>query len=188
VAGSLVRHGFALTTLARESYDPRFLPLYERLRSGVGVQAIYRGSPRAPLQLVRALRRRDLLGVPMDLRSRVPSVRALFLGCAAETPVGPARIALRTRAPVVVGTAMPGPAGGLCLRVTRIATDDLASDSAGVLDLTQRINDELGRRILGFPHGWVWMHPRWAPGVRENSAPSSKQTRYTSASLVEELR
>ena len=49
VAASLVHHGFPLTTLARESYDPRFLGLYETLRRRAGVKAIYRGSPSAPI-------------------------------------------------------------------------------------------------------------------------------------------
>jgi KDO2-lipid IV(A) lauroyltransferase len=176
VAGSLVRHGFSLTTLARESYDSRFLRLYDRLRAGVGVRVIYRGSQRAPVQIVRALRRGELLGAPMDLRSRVPSVHAPFLGVLSETAVGPARIALRTRAPVVVGTACRGPSGALALQMTRIPTRDLTPGDTGERELTGRLNAELSRRILAFPEGWVWMHPRWA-GPCENSAPSAEETR-----------
>lgn len=204
VAGSLVHHGFPLTTLARESYDPRFVRLYDRLRGSAGVQTIYRGSAAAPLQIVRALRRGVLLGVPMDLRSRVPSIPVPFLGIPAETAIGPARIALRTGAPVVVGTAVPGESGELQLRMTRIPSGDLGRGDAGEQALTRRINDELSRRILAFPQGWVWMHPRWtdasgseavaaAPGParsdvegdsrgpfrwsEDNSAPSPQETR-----------
>jgi lauroyl/myristoyl acyltransferase len=101
----------------------------------------------------------------MDLRSRVPSVVAPFLGRPASTAVGPARIALRTGAGVVVGTAAPVPggvasalSGGLQITVTRIELGD-----GGASALTARINDELSRRILAMPQGWVWMHPRWTP-------------------------
>ncbi len=165
VAGSLVRHGFPLTTVARESYDPRFAPLYEKLRGGAGVRAIYRGSPTAPLKILRTLRAGGatggLLGVVMDLRSRVSSIEVPFLGSLASTPVGPARIALRARAAVVVGTAFPCGSGGLALRVTPVATADLEADEAGELELTRRLNAELSSRVLGFPEGWVWMHARW---------------------------
>ena len=46
-----------------------------------------------------------------------------FLGHAARTPVGPARLALRTGAAVVVGL----PSSTLELTITPIMTDDLAA-------------------------------------------------------------
>jgi len=164
VAASLVAAGFPLVTLARESYDPRFSRLYERLRRRTGVAVIWRAERRAAYAILRTLRRGGVLGMPMDLRSRVPSIAAPFLGCPAETAVGPARIALRSGAAVVVGTAAP--AGGanaepLVVTATRVETMDLAADEIGAATLTARINDELSRRILALPHAWVWMHPRW---------------------------
>ncbi len=189
VASSLVHHGFPLVTLARESYDLRFAPLYEQLRGQSGVRAIYRGSPTAPLQIVRTLRHGGLLGAPMDLRSRVPSIDVPFLGIPASTPIGPARIALRTRAAVVIGTAYPaGDPETINLRVTRVPTDDLAPGDAGEAVLTGRLNDEIASRIRAFPEGWVWMHPRWATDSPTNSAPLSEESRYSSARVVEELR
>jgi KDO2-lipid IV(A) lauroyltransferase len=161
VASSLVAAGFPLTTIARESYDPRLTRIYDRLRGRAGVRAIYRGAPGAAARIVRTLREGGVLGVPMDLRSRVPSIDVPFLGHDAPTPVGPARIALRTGAAVVVGTAAPVDDGGLGVRVVRIETRDL-DEKTGERDLTARINAELSGRILAFPHGWVWMHPRWA--------------------------
>jgi KDO2-lipid IV(A) lauroyltransferase len=160
VAGSLVAAGVPLTTLAREGYDRRFTRILDRLRAALGVSAIYRGGPGAHVRIVRTLRRGRVLGVPMDLRSRVPSIVVPLFGVPAETPVGPARIALRTGAPVVVGTAAPSPLG-LCISVTRIDTADLAAGALGEGILTERINAELSRRILALPEGWVWMHPRW---------------------------
>jgi KDO2-lipid IV(A) lauroyltransferase len=167
LAGSLVHHGFPLTTLARESYDPRFMQLYAKLRGGGGVKAIYRGSPTAALKIVRTLRGGGLLGAPMDLRSRVPSTLAPFLGAPAKTPIGPARLALRAGAAVVVGTVVPlDPAGTkLVIRVTRIVTRDLHADVNGEETLTGRLNDEISSRIRAFPEGWVWMHPRWEDSV-----------------------
>jgi KDO2-lipid IV(A) lauroyltransferase len=176
VAASLVAAGVPLTTLARESYDPRFTRLYERLRGARGVRIVWRSpAPGAagatgarsagPLAttagIVRTLRGGGVLGVPMDLRSRVPSCEAAFLGHPAATPVGPARIALRTGAAVVVGTVAPAGAT-LVITATRIPTSGLDSrGSEGARDLTMRINRELSRRILALPHAWVWMHERW---------------------------
>jgi Kdo2-lipid IVA lauroyltransferase/acyltransferase len=161
VAATLVAHGVPLTTLAREPYDPRLTALYERLRAPSGVRAIYRGHAGAAARIVRVLRGGGVLGAPMDLRSRVPSIDVPFLGLAAPTPLGPARIALRTGAAVVVGTVGPTEDGGGAVTTTRIATADLRSGAEGERALTARINDELSRRILALPHAWVWMHERF---------------------------
>jgi len=168
VAATLVANGFPLTTVARESYDPRLTSLYDRLRGARGVQSIYRGAPGAAFRMLRTLRRGGILGMPMDLRSRVPSIGVPFLGAPAATPIGPARLACRTGAAVVVATPAPGPAahgrqGAMILTATRIFLDDLASGPEPEARLTERINAELSRRILALPEQWVWMHPRWEP-------------------------
>jgi KDO2-lipid IV(A) lauroyltransferase len=164
VAASLVAAGVPLVTIARESYDPRFSGLYDRLRARHGVRVLWRARPGTPARIVRTLRAGGVLGVPMDLRSRVPCIDAPFLGHDAPTPAGPARIALRAGAAVIVGTAAP--AGGcgsdaLVITATRIPTGDLARGPDGVRELTRRLNEELSKRILALPHGWVWMHERW---------------------------
>jgi KDO2-lipid IV(A) lauroyltransferase len=161
VAASLVAAGVPLVALARESYDPRFSSVYERLRRAAGVRFIWRGAPHATTQILRALKRRDVLGIPMDLRSRVPSVSVPFLGRDAPTAIGPARIALRTRALVVVATVAPASAAGLAVSATRISAEDLRPDAQGVRALTARINEELSKRILALPDAWPWMHRRW---------------------------
>jgi Kdo2-lipid IVA lauroyltransferase/acyltransferase len=164
VAASLVAAGVPLVALARESYDPRFSQLYEKLRGGHGVRVVWRAGPGAAARILRTVRGGGVLGIPMDLRSRVPSCDAPFLGHLAPTAIGPARIALRARAAVVVGTAAPGPDGSLIITATRIDSSGLGGD-AGALELTTRINAELSRRILAMPHGWVWMHDRWIAGT-----------------------
>ena len=161
VAAALVAHGVPLTTLARESYDPRMTRLYDRLRGAHAVRVIYRARPGAAARILRALRDGEVLGAPMDLRSRVASIDVPFLGHPAPTAVGPARIALRTGAAVVVGTAAPGAGAAICVTATRIATADLTRDDAGERELTTRINAEISQRILALPDAWVWMHERW---------------------------
>jgi Kdo2-lipid IVA lauroyltransferase/acyltransferase len=162
MAALLASVGFPITTIARESYDPRFHPLvYERLRTARNVQAIYRDQPGASFAMVRTLRKGRVLGFPMDLPGRVPTMPVMLLGQASRLPVGPARIALRTAAPVVVGTPAPGNGGSACLeiRISAIPTGDLHPSEAGERILTQRIADALTGRIEALPTHWPWMHP-----------------------------
>jgi KDO2-lipid IV(A) lauroyltransferase len=171
VAASLVAAGIPLATVARESYDPRFTRLYERLRGARGVRVVWRSRPGATAGILRELRHGGVLGVPMDLCSRVPSCEALFLGHPAPTAVGPARIALRTGAAVIVGSVAPSAGRGeanrrapFVITATRISTEGLGQSGdreACARELTERISRELSRRILALPHAWVWMHERW---------------------------
>jgi KDO2-lipid IV(A) lauroyltransferase len=175
VAASLVAAGVPLVTVARESYDPRFSRMYETLRSAHGVRVVWRATPGAAVRIVRTLRAGGVLGMPMDLRARVSSLDVPFLGHDAPTAVGPARIALRTGAAVIVGTAAPARAGRepacltggrndmreIVVTATRIPTSDLPPGSQAIGELTSRINRELSHRILALPHAWVWMHERW---------------------------
>ncbi len=156
VAASLVAAGIPLTVVAREPYDPRLGRVYTRLREARGVRAVYRGASGAGVALVRVLRRGGVLGVPMDLASRVASIDAPFLGVPARTAVGPARLALRTGAAVVVGSAARAEDGSLGVSFTRVAT------SGSEADVTARINAELSTRVRAMPEAWPWMHRRWA--------------------------
>lgn len=161
VASTLVAAGFPLVALVRESYDARFDRWMARLRARGGVGTIPRGRPGAAASILRTLRAGKVLGAPMDLRSRVPSVDVPFFGVPAPTAVGPARIAIRARAPVVVATVERQPDGALALTCTRLeAIDDATA-------LTARINEELTRRIATAPELWPWMHPRFAKLLRD---------------------
>lgn len=162
VARSLLARGAPLLAVTKAAYDPRLDFVFARLRRGV--PAVARDEPGAAMRMVRHLRRGGVLGVPMDLASRVPSVEAPFFGVSARTPVGPARIALRTNAAVVVCTAVRAAGGraGHAMKVSAIRTDDLAGPS-GERALVARINAELCERIRSMPEAWPWMHPRFGP-------------------------
>jgi KDO2-lipid IV(A) lauroyltransferase len=169
VAACIAASGVPFFAVTRDSYDPRFSRVHERLHRNAGIRTIRRshaGGTAATLAVLRSLRRGEVVGIPMDLRARVAWCDAPFLGSPAPSSVGPARIALRTRAPVVVGSAAPGCIGAgerLVVTATRIASGDIADSHEGARELTARINAELSRRILALPHAWVWMHPRWDP-------------------------
>lgn len=173
MAAVLAARGFPITTVARESYDPRFDQLYDRLRRPRGVVALYRGSSSTPLAIVRALRGNRVVGFPIDLPGRVPTVPVELLGQPSKLPIGPARIALRTSSPIVVGTPQRRADGGLEIGVRTLSTDGLQPGASGEAALTQRMADALGERIGALPEHWPWMHPSFdeAHGRRRCDAP-----------------
>jgi Kdo2-lipid IVA lauroyltransferase/acyltransferase len=144
-----------LTVVAREPYDPRLAAIYARLRADRGIRAVYRGASGAGIALVRVLRRGGVLAIPMDLSTRAASIDVPFLDVTAPTAVGPARLAIRTGAPVVVGTVAPTEDGALGISFVRI------EEASCERELTTRINEELSSRIRALPELWPWMHQRW---------------------------
>ena len=159
MAALLAKRGFPITTVARESYDPRFHALvYDKLRARRKVEVIYRGDPGASVAIVRALRRGRVLGLLMDMPGRIATRNVTWLGLPSRVPMGAARLALRLGAPVVVGTPAPS-TRGLEVRITAIETDDLAAGERGEAELSQRIADALCERIRLLPTHWPWMHP-----------------------------
>lgn len=153
LAATLARNGFPLTAVVRESYDPRFDAVTSAARERAGFATIARGAPGAATRIVRTLRQGRVLGIPMDLKTRAESVTVPMLGIPARTPVGPARIALRTGAPVVVCTVD----NGLTVTCTRLPHRGAEAEK----ELTARINEELSRRIRHAPEHWLWMHDRF---------------------------
>jgi KDO2-lipid IV(A) lauroyltransferase len=160
MASLLARQGFPITTMARESYDPRFHELiYDPLRRHRSVEVIYRGSPGAPAAIVRALRKGRVLGFLMDLPGRIPTRPVSLLGQPSKAPAGPARLALRLGAPVVIGSPAPGRGGVAEVHIARLPTFDLDAGEKGEAELTQRMADALSDRIRAWPAAWPWMHP-----------------------------
>lgn len=148
----LAGEGFPITTVARESYDPRFDALYARLRTARGVEVLYRGKPGFPRALVRAIRAGRVVGFPMDLAGR--GVRTIdvpwFGGWTRKTPIGPAELALRLGAAVVVGTPARDEAGAY------LRLEELATQGHDAASLTAALAERLSERVLGLPDAWPW--------------------------------
>lgn len=169
LAAALVAEGFPLTTPVRTSYDPRLEALlHAPLRRNRGVHAIDRDAPGTPRALVRALRANEVAGFLIDLNTRVASVRVPFFGHDAWTPSGPARLALRTGAPVVAAFATRD---GMVVSEVRAACEPRSSVSdVDVIALTRAMTEHVERAIAREPERWIWMHDRFG----ERRLPATK--------------
>jgi Kdo2-lipid IVA lauroyltransferase/acyltransferase len=154
LAALLAEEGFPVTTLARESYDPRLTRLYERLRAPRGVRSIYRGLRGAATTIARELRAGRAVGFLVDLPARVPCETVPLFGVDADLPRGVARFALARRAAVLVGTCAPGDV----VRIRRIPTLDLERGAGGERALLLRIAGELEARIEACPEAWLGLY------------------------------
>jgi KDO2-lipid IV(A) lauroyltransferase len=155
MAIELARLGYPIATVAKESYDPRFTALIDRFRARAGITAINRGRPGASTAMLRALKQGGVLGMLIDQDTRVPSVFVPFFGREASTPVGAAKVALHSKAAVVVGSIRRRSDGSHVIRIEPCA---LPADETAA---TAKLSRALEQRIRQRPSQWVWIHDRW---------------------------
>lgn len=152
--------GYPGQVIARETSDPRLTALIESMRASGRMKVIWRGCPGAAKQMLRAIKRGEILGILMDQDTKVQSVFVPFFGREARTPRAAADLALHTGAAVVLG---------FCHRVGptafRVSMRELPAPSAegetAVVEFTQALTQGIEAAIRSAPEQWVWMHRRW---------------------------
>ena len=155
MAVALARAGYPISTVVKESRNPRFTRLIDGQRARFGVECVYRGRPGAVAGILRALRRGRVLGLLIDQDTRVPGVFVPFFGRQAHTPGAAAAISRRTGAPVVVGSILRRRDGVHEVTVEPCPLPDDEREATALL--TARIEERVRRR----PSQWVWFHERW---------------------------
>ncbi len=155
MALTLASLGYPISTVAKESYDSRFTRLIDRFRSRSGIQAIYRGRPGSSAAMLRALKKNRVLGFLIDQDTSVPSTFVPFFGRPANTPIGAAVFAIRTGAPVVIGSIHRTENG------SHVVDIECCSIPENVEKATAIMTEHLESRIRRHPTQWVWFHRRW---------------------------
>jgi len=151
--------GHQLTVVARDANDPATARMITDARASRGAVIIERDQVR---EMLRTLRRGDVLGILPDQHGGEGGVWLTFMGRPASTVTGPAALARRTGAAVVPGFARRTEDDTLEVNflppLTMPHSDDAEADvRAG----TQMVNDVLGEQIRRHPEQWMWMHNRW---------------------------
>jgi Kdo2-lipid IVA lauroyltransferase/acyltransferase len=166
IPGRLRAEGFTVGVVYRQLRSPELHAYVTARRARVGIETLDRdGDAR---RILRSLRRGALLGVLIDQRTQVDSVRVPFLGHPAWTPTGPARLAMRTGAPVVTVVSAMRPDGTHGLMIgpqVEMETPPAGSSSVEEADCiarnTARCSAALCAAIEPWEEQWVWFHRRW---------------------------
>lgn len=157
---SWIGHEFGARAVGRESDEDGPTALLIQMRRELGCETIQRGEPR---EILRTLR--DGKSVAFLIDQDVANVNGVFVpffGRLAHTPIGPAALAVRTGAPVLMGfIAWDGLTRHRAWSLAPLAPrTDLPSDEA-VHELTARMTALGEAEIRKRPDHWVWMHRRW---------------------------
>lgn len=150
--------GFPLAALQRERSEAGLNEFIARLRAGAGVRTIDRGSSASSRDMIQTLRRGGMLAFLIDQNIRAESVKVPFFGRPALTPIGPAKLAVRTEVPVVGIYIERQPTGRHLVRFMDPLYPKRDDDPVA---LTATLTQQIEAQIRRAPEQWVWMHERW---------------------------
>ncbi|KPK33895.1 MAG: hypothetical protein AMK70_08970, partial [Nitrospira bacterium SG8_35_1] len=143
------------TVAAVQQSNPYIDRFITRRRNDMGMQVA--GTKAAMKLLLRALKNRQAIGLVADQNAGRDAIFVDFFGKTAATQPGPAQLALKFKAPLLVGAAIrtgPGQFKVLAQQV-EVKEDDT------VETLTQRHVKVLEDFIRQYPEQYFWLHRRW---------------------------
>lgn len=150
--------------IAKRLPNPHLNRIVHEARQRLGLTTLYRDDP--PTLVVRKLRQGCRLGIVPD--QDVPSLPGVFidfLGHAAYTPTGPARLALAADVPLIpMAFLRKGKGKGkgfLVVHEEPIYPDRSRPKREEVLRLTQAWSKSLENLIHKHKEQWAWFHRRW---------------------------
>lgn len=157
---SLAARGIPMDVVAQRQANPLFDRLINDARARLGMTVIRRGA--ATRESLRSLRRGHVIALVADQDARHRGVFVPFFGRPASTYRGPAVLALRTGAPVFIGTAVRRDDGGYHVRLRRIPTPPAGKDPGQrEWELTASLAAALEAAVREAPEQYLWHHRRW---------------------------
>ncbi len=152
----MASEGLPVSVLQRERNEADINRYISDLRASAGVHTIDRGSAGAAREMIQSMRRGGILAFLIDQNIRTESAKVPFFGKPALTPIGPAKLAIRTRALVVAGFVERQPNGRHLIRFHEPfeATGD-------PIELTAKMTQLIEEQIRNVPEQWVWFHDRF---------------------------
>lgn len=161
MAAALSLEGLPLNVIAREVYDPRLDRIILGTRMAHGVRTIQREARSAAREILRVLRRGEILGLLIDVDIKAPGAFVPFFGKPAWTPTGAAAFSLRTCAPAVMGF-INREGSRYVIRLEPPLHPVVTGDrDADLRENTARYTARIEAAIRRQPEDWVWTHRRW---------------------------
>jgi KDO2-lipid IV(A) lauroyltransferase len=154
------QNDYTVNVIAREVYDKNVNREVNRIRECFNIRIIDKA--RAPIVALKRLLRGEGVGILMDQNTKTNSVSIDFLGHKANTPIGPAYLALKTGAPVLPVAIHRLKDDSHLIEVGEEVSISRSGDfETDLFENTQRFSKAIERFIVNHPEEWVWFHKRW---------------------------
>jgi KDO2-lipid IV(A) lauroyltransferase len=160
-AAALLAHGYPVSVIADRFSEPRMNELVLDSRRHIGMKIL--PSDRSSLSLMRALRRNELVAALIDIPDFKSGVEVEFFNGTISVPDGLARLALYSKAAVVVGTVPRiGPWSDRVVGQVKHIDYELTGDrELDVRGLTQAIFNAVEEMVRAHPEQWYIFRHLW---------------------------
>ena len=160
LGASIVANGYTIRGITRQLRSKRLDTIVSSYREKVGWQGIDRD--RSIREVLRCLRRNELIAILADVDTRTRGIFVDFFGRPAYTPYSPVAFALKTGAAILPTFIIRQPDDSH--RVVVEAPLPLQQGGEKEQDFlvnTQRFTKIIESYIRRYPEQWIWMHERW---------------------------
>ena len=152
--------GLAVSFIVKSQSNVRVDRVQNDIRRRAGIGVIRAGA--SIKEMVRALRRRELIGLLGDQDAGPDGYFTEFMGRTASVFRGPAYFAWKLKCPLVTGFIFRQPDGRHVLRVQPPVTPDPDWDQeTAVARLTELHVQRLAEAVAAAPEQYFWVHRRW---------------------------
>lgn len=145
--------GYKFAVLAKEVYDLRLNSILLKIRGGRKIVNIPRDSI---FTAVKYLKTGYILGILPDQATNVSGIYINFFHKPAYTPIGPAKLSIKTETPMLLFYNYRDAGGKI-----NIVFDSILENYSNEEELTLKWSRKFEEYILRFPEQWVWLHDRW---------------------------
>lgn len=157
---AVAARGVPLTVVALRQGNPLFDRDLVRVRERLGMRVVYKKD--APVHALRVLRSGGAVAVVGDQNPIRGGVAVDFFGRPANTARGPAVLALRSGAPVFVGSGLRSRDGaGYRIRIDEVPVRRSGDVEGDVRRLVQAYTARLEAEVRRAPEQYFWQHRRW---------------------------
>jgi len=162
IASTFVRLGYKGLVLGKKIYYSGYNKIIVDLRESQGVYTFYRSSP--PKEILRRLKAGEVLGVLPD--QDIDDVEGIFIdffGKPAYTPIGPAKMSLAAKVPIMLAFMVrQGKRYNLIFDdIIEPVIYENEDKRSAIERITRTWSNIVERYIRMYPDQWVWMHNRW---------------------------
>ncbi len=113
-------------------------------------------------QIYQELKEKKIIALVGDQRGPSEGIRVNFFGKPSATYPGPAALAIKCNAPILMIVSSRRPGGKYVLEVVEIDLKNLPEkEEDKIIEVTQRHTNYLEKMIEQYPEQWLWMHKRW---------------------------
>ena len=157
--------GYKFAVVARQSDDDGMNEITDHVRKNGGYDVLARGN--SAKEVLRRLKQGGIVAILPDQKSE--DVFVPFFGRLTGTVAGPATLALKTGAPILIVFCLRKPDGTYIIEMTpdvdQSSTGDLDADRTRIMaDITA----EIEKVVRKYPEQWLWLHDRWKSPIPEN--------------------